>query len=104
LELYIASGGRGIEGGAFACEGSASEGSASEGSASEGSAGEGSAGGDGESWKSIGASIFAMQLCRAVHQLQAKLQCRWMEDATRDHFGGVGGCGKSRLVSSALTL
>jgi hypothetical protein len=31
--------------------------------------------------------------------LQAKLQCRWMQDATRDHFGGV----VMRLVSSKLT-
>jgi hypothetical protein len=65
LELYIASRGSGIEVGWG-------------GSASEGSAGEGSGGGDSESWKSIGASIFAMQLCQVVYQLQAKLQCRWM--------------------------
>jgi hypothetical protein len=29
-----------------------------------------------------------MKLRLAVHQLQAKLQCKWMQNATRDYFGG----------------
>jgi hypothetical protein len=32
-----------------------------------------------------------------VHQLQAKLQCRWMQNATRAHFGVVGWGGKTTL-------
>jgi hypothetical protein len=42
------------------------------------------------SYNKTASGMHAMQLCRAVHQLQAKLQCRWMQNATRDHFGGVG--------------
>jgi hypothetical protein len=38
-------------------------------------------------------SIITMKMCRGVHQLQAKLQCRWMRSATRAHFGGGGGGG-----------
>jgi hypothetical protein len=30
--------------------------------------------------------IIAMQSRRVVHQLQAKLQCKWMLNATRDHL------------------
>jgi hypothetical protein len=30
-----------------------------------------------------------MQSRLVEHQLQAKLQCKWMLNATRDHFGGV---------------
>ena len=42
---------------------------------------------------------FFYETASGVHQLQAKLQCRWMQNATRDHFGGV-----VRLVSSKTTI
>jgi hypothetical protein len=54
-------------------------------STSEGSASEGN--GDGESR----VSIIAMQLRPACINCKAKLQCKWMVNATRDHFGGVVG-------------
>jgi hypothetical protein len=34
-----------------------------------------------------------------VQHLQAKLQCKWMQDAMRNYFGRGGGRAKSRLVS-----
>ena len=44
---------------------------------------------DGETESRV--SIIAMNLRRAVHQLQAKLQCRWMLNVTRDYFWWGGG-------------
>ena len=50
--------------------------------------------------------MIAMKLCQAVHQLQAKLQYKWMQNATRDHFlvgwGVVFGLTKPIIVHCSV--
>ena len=52
------------------------------------------------------AFIIIMNLCRVVHQLQAKLQYKWMQNATRDHFlvgwGVVFGLTKPIIVHCSV--
>ena len=45
----------------------------------------------------LNTSHIVIQLCWAVQQFEANLQCKWMQAAPRDHSGG-GGRAKSCLV------